>query len=80
MDQSVAMPTLKGGFLKNAFFFLLEKRYPKDFAKMLARIEKCTNTEEAWAQHGELLDDKPQENKKNGRDEQGAQARRLPRW
>lgn len=51
----MAMVALKAGLLKNDFLFSLEKRYPKDFAEILARTEKYANTEEAWAQHGGTL-------------------------
>lgn len=32
-------------------FFFLEKRYPKDFAKMLAQVEKYASAKEAMNSH-----------------------------
>lgn len=52
------MTTLKGKLQKNAFLFSLEKRYPKEFAKMLARMKKYVNVEEAWTWHREPIPDK----------------------
>lgn len=47
LDQLVAIIALKSGLLKNVFLFSLEKRYPKDFAEMLARVEKYVNAKKA---------------------------------
>lgn len=46
LDQSVATTALKG-LQRNAFLFSLEKRYPKDFAEILARTEKYANAKKA---------------------------------
>ena len=35
-----------------SFLFSLEKKYPKDFAKMLARVQKYANAKEAYELHG----------------------------
>ena len=47
LDQSVAMIALKVGLLRNDLLFLLKKKYPKDFTKMLERAKKYIHTEEA---------------------------------
>ena len=39
LDQSVAMAALKGGLQKNDLLFSLEKKYPRDFADLLAWAE-----------------------------------------
>lgn len=43
----MAMITLEGGLQRNTFLFLLWKRYPKDFAEMLVRMEKYAYAKEA---------------------------------
>ena len=48
MDQSVAMAVLKGSLQKNDLLFSLEKRYPKDFADLLAWAEGYARAEEAF--------------------------------
>ena len=48
MDQSVAMAALKGGLQKNDLLFSLKKKYPKDFADLLARAEGYARAEEAF--------------------------------
>ncbi|XP_073107414.1 uncharacterized protein [Elaeis guineensis] len=48
LDQSVAMAALKGGLQKNDLLFSLEKKYPKNFADLLARAEGYTRAEEAF--------------------------------
>ena len=42
------MATLKGGLQKNDLLFSLEKKYPKDFADLLARVEGYARAEEAF--------------------------------
>lgn len=59
------MTTLKGGLQKNALLFSLKKRYPKDFFKMLASVDKNVNVEEAWARQEESPNDKPWEKKED---------------
>ncbi|XP_014679194.1 PREDICTED: uncharacterized protein LOC106819047 [Priapulus caudatus] len=48
LDQSVAMAALKGGLQKNDLLFSLEKKYPRDFADLLARAEGYVRAEEAF--------------------------------
>ena len=48
MDQSVAMAALKGGLQKNDLLYSLEKKYPRDFADLLARAEGYARAEEAF--------------------------------
>ncbi|EHA8590342.1 hypothetical protein COCNU_scaffold017266G000020 [Cocos nucifera] len=48
LDQSIAMAALKGGIQKNNLLFSLEKRYPRNFADLLARAEKYARAEEAF--------------------------------
>ena len=48
LDQSVTMATLKGGLQKNDLLFSLEKKYPRDFADLLARAEGYARVEEAF--------------------------------
>ena len=48
MDQSVAMAALKGSLQKNDLLFFLEKKYPRDFADLLARVEGYAQAEEAF--------------------------------
>ncbi|KAG1363562.1 hypothetical protein COCNU_11G003890 [Cocos nucifera] len=48
LDQSVAMAALKGGLQKNDLLFSLEKKYPRNFADMLARAESYARAEEAF--------------------------------
>ena len=48
LDQSVAMAALKGGLQKNDLLFSLEKKYPRDFANLLARAEGYAQAEEAF--------------------------------
>lgn len=47
----MAMIALKSRSQKNAFFFSLKKTYPNSFTKILIRVEKYTNTEEAYDVH-----------------------------
>ena len=39
LDQSIAMAALKGGLQKNDLLFSLEKKYPRNFADLLAQAE-----------------------------------------
>ena len=48
MDQSVAMAVLKGGLQKNDLLFSLKKKYPRNFADLLARAEGYARAEEAF--------------------------------
>ena len=48
LDQSVAMAALKGGLQKNDLLYSLEKKYPRDFADLLARAEGYARAEEAF--------------------------------
>ena len=48
LDQSVAMAALKGSLQKNDLLFSLEKKYPKDFADLLARAKGYTRVEEVF--------------------------------
>ena len=48
LDQSVAMAALKGGLQENDLLFSLEKKYPRDFADLLARAEGYARAEEAF--------------------------------
>ena len=48
LDQSIAMAALKGGLQKNNILFFLEKKYPKDFADLLAQTEGYVRAEEAF--------------------------------
>ena len=48
LDQSVAMATLKGGLQKNDLLFSLKKKYPRNFADMLAWVEGYARAEEAF--------------------------------
>ena len=48
MDQSVAMAALKGGLQKNDLLFSLEKKYPRNFADLLAQAEGYVRAEEAF--------------------------------
>ena len=48
LHQSVAMVALKGGLQKNDLLFSLEKKYPRDFANLLARAEGYARAEEAF--------------------------------
>lgn len=45
------MMILKSGLQKNAFLFSLEKTYSKKFAKILTRMDKYANAEEAYDVH-----------------------------
>ena len=42
------MAALKGGLQKNDLLFSLEKKYPRDFADLLARAEGYARAEEAF--------------------------------
>ena len=55
LDQSVAMAALKGGLQKNNLLFSLEKKYPRDFADLLARAERYARAEEAFKLKDEEL-------------------------
>ena len=48
MDQSVAIATLKSGLQKNDLLFSLKKRYPRDFADLLAQAEGYARAKEAF--------------------------------
>ncbi|XP_010906743.1 uncharacterized protein [Elaeis guineensis] len=48
LDQSITMAVLKDGLLKNDLYYSLEKTYARDFADMLARVEKYARTDEAF--------------------------------
>ena len=48
LDQSVAMAALKSGLQKNDLLFSQEKKYPKDFTDLLARVEGYVRVEEAF--------------------------------
>ena len=48
MDQSIAMAALKGGLQKNDLLFFLKKKYPRDFADLLARAEGYARAEKAF--------------------------------
>ena len=48
MDQSIAMAILKSSLQKNNFLFFLKKKYPRDFANLLARAEGYARAEEAF--------------------------------
>ena len=48
MDQSIAMAVLKSSFQKNDLLFSLEKKYPSNFADMLARTDGYARAEEAF--------------------------------
>ena len=48
LDQSITMAALKGGLQKNNLLFSLEKKYPRDFADLLARAEGYARVEEAF--------------------------------
>ena len=48
LDQSVAMAALKGGLQKNDLLFSLEKKYPRNFADLLARAEGYARAEEPF--------------------------------
>ena len=48
MDQSVAMAAMKGSLQKNDLLFFLKKKYPRDFADLLARVEGYARAEEAF--------------------------------
>ena len=51
------MAALKGGLQKNDLLFFLKKKYPKNFADMLARAESYARAEEAFeAKDGEASD------------------------
>ena len=48
MDQSIAMAALKDGLQKNDLLFFLKKKYPRDFADLLARAEGYVRAKEAF--------------------------------
>ena len=48
LNQSIAMAALKGGLRKNDLMFSLKKKYPRNFADLLARNERYVNVEEAF--------------------------------
>ena len=48
LDQSVVMAALKSGLPKNDLLFFLKKKYPRDFADLLARAEGYVRAEEAF--------------------------------
>ena len=48
LDQSIAIAALKGGLQKNDLLFSLEKKYPRNFADLLARVEGYARVEEAF--------------------------------
>ena len=48
LDQSVAMAALKSGLQKNDLLFFLEKKYPRNFTDLLARVEGYARAEEAF--------------------------------
>ena len=48
MDQLVAMAALKSGLQKNDLLFTLKKKYPKDFADLLAKGEGYARAEKAF--------------------------------
>lgn len=58
LDQSIIMTALKGGLLKNAFLFMLGKKNPKGFTKILARAKKYANIKKVWSWKGESPNDK----------------------
>lgn len=51
LDRFMAMMALKSGLQKNTFLFFLEKIYPQSFVKILTKVEKYTNVEEAYDAH-----------------------------
>ena len=48
MDQSVAMAALKSDLQKNDLLFSLKKKYPRDFADLLAQAEGYARAEKAF--------------------------------
>ena len=48
LDQSIAMAALKGGLQKNNLLFSLKKKYPINFADLLARAEGYIRVKEAF--------------------------------
>ena len=48
MDQSVAMAALKSGLQKNDLLFFLKKKYPRNFADLLAQAKGYIRAEEAF--------------------------------
>lgn len=48
LDQSITIMVLKSGLQNNAFIFFLEKTYPKSFIEMPIRMERYTNSKEAY--------------------------------
>lgn len=64
LDQSVTMSTPKSGLLKCKFLFFSEKRYLKDFTKMLAWMEKYANTKQAMELYESSSKRKPKGKKK----------------
>ena len=77
LDQSVAMAALKGGLQKNDLLFSLEKKYPRDFADMLARAESYARAEEAF----EAKDNEARDKRRVGRAGRPAEERkRTEAW
>ncbi|KAG1365253.1 putative Retrotransposon gag protein [Cocos nucifera] len=86
LDQSVAMAALKGGLQKNDLLFSLEKRYPRDFADLLARAERYARAEEAFKLRDEETlrerltgDREPNEVRPRSRTPSGSRRARTPR-
>ena len=50
LDQFIAMTALKGGLQKNDLLFLLEKKFPQDFADTLTRAERYAQAKEVFRQ------------------------------
>ena len=48
LDQMVAMSAMKGTLKSFRFLFSLEKKFSTSFLKMLSRVEKYANVEEAF--------------------------------
>ena len=69
LDQTVAMTTMKGGLKTSRFLFSLEKRFPADYAEMLARAEKYANAEEAMAARKDTSSSRPEKREKRKRKE-----------
>ena len=65
LDPSVIMSNLKWRVMI-ANSSSLEKRYPRDFVEILARIKKYVNIEEAYERHEGLSESKSIEQKKIG--------------
>ena len=63
------MTAMKGGLKTSRFLFSLEKRFPADYAEMLARAEKYANAEEAIAARKETSSSRPEKREKRKREE-----------